>query len=499
MIYLLGLLLNSFIMKNVFTLLCLHGFVLAASAQLTTTPVSNLQATVLNNLVANGINVTNILYKGHTSAIGEFNCNGCNMGLSSGVVLSSGNVNTAGGLNNNTGTSGVLSDSTDADLQNISTGSVRDAAVLEFDYQIATDSVEITFVFASEEYNEYVNSAFNDIFAFFVSGQGINNENIALVPGTTIPITINNVNNGNTNPSTGPCTNCQYFVDNTGGTTVSFDAFTTVITGKRAAIPGAVYHMKLAIADVGDQIFDSGVFIAGNSIGAKGTAPIYINGNRIAQTTTINKCDTEIITITAPPGGTYLWSTGETTQAINVIQDGVYKLNLSFGGYAVAESDSVIIVNSLTSPVQPVITLNAGTLTSSSSTGNQWFLNGQSIPGANSQTFILLSTGSYTVQVTDAGTGCFSDMSSPFLFTSVNDLTQQVPFNVIIDQISSSIRLEINEGFEGNLKLYNALGAEIINSEITAGENIINIPVKGVYFINLISDKGIYTQKVVIN
>ena len=116
--------------------------------------------------------------------------------------------------------------------------------------------------FASEEYPEYVNQ-FNDVFAFFISGPGITgpyssptgfpggSANIALLPGTTTPVTINNVNNGDNDcfsggPS-GPCVNCAFYVDNCNGTTVEFDGFTTKLEAKIPVNPCQTYHLKLAI------------------------------------------------------------------------------------------------------------------------------------------------------------------------------------------------------------------------------------------------------------
>ncbi len=118
-----------------------------------------------------------------------------------------------------------------------------DACVLEFDFVPAADTAWCDFVFGSEEYPEWVGSTFNDIFGFFVSGpnpEGGNYEfkNIALIPGTDLPVAINNVN---------PFYYPEYYVDNTGGLTIQYDGFTTVLTAKCAVIPGATYHFKLAV------------------------------------------------------------------------------------------------------------------------------------------------------------------------------------------------------------------------------------------------------------
>jgi hypothetical protein len=94
------------------------------------------------------------------------------------------------------------------------------------------------------------------------------NYNIALVPGTTLPVTINNVNNGTSN--TGPCVNCEHYVNNTGGATIRFDGMTRVLTSMLVVIPCQQYHIKLAIADAVDWIYDSGVFLEANSFSSTG-------------------------------------------------------------------------------------------------------------------------------------------------------------------------------------------------------------------------------------
>jgi hypothetical protein len=108
-----------------------------------------------------------------------------------------------------------------------------------------------------EEYPEYVNSSFNDVFGFFITGLNpagglYANTNVALVPGTSMPVAINNIN---------LMLNNAYYVYNVGGVTIVFDGFTTVLTATIPVVPLATYHLKMAIADAGDMIFDSGIFL----------------------------------------------------------------------------------------------------------------------------------------------------------------------------------------------------------------------------------------------
>ena len=142
------------------------------------------------------------------------------------------------------------------------------------------------FVFGSEEYLEWVNSGFNDVFGFFISGPGITGPfsspigfpngavNIALVPGTVTPITINNINNV-TNPGfyidngTGNCFAPPFDPQCTDTTVTQYDGFTVVMTASIGGlIPCSTYHLKLAVADAGDDQLDSGIFLKAGSITA---------------------------------------------------------------------------------------------------------------------------------------------------------------------------------------------------------------------------------------
>lgn len=66
-----------------------------------------------------------------------------------------------------------------------------------------------------------------------------------------------------------------------------------------------------------------------------------------------------------------------------------------------------VTVNSI--PPTPLISVNGTILSSSSSTGNQWFLNGNPIAGANAQSYNVTQNGNYSVSVTINGCTSYSD------------------------------------------------------------------------------------------
>ncbi len=253
-------------------LLILSVFTLQGYSQITTTANGNANQ-LAQILAGNGVTVSNVVLTCPNGAAGTFTTSTCNLGMTQGVILTTGNVNTVAGPNIN-GSSGIdNSGGGDSDLDNLTSNITYNAAVLEFDMQVLSDSVEFRYAFGSDEYPEYVCSNFNDVFGFFISGPGITgSKNIALIPGTTIPVAINSVNPGmsGTYGTASTCTSLSYssyYVDNTNGTCLEYDGFTRVLTAKAKNLqPCQTYHLKLAVADVGDGIYDSGVFLEANSL-----------------------------------------------------------------------------------------------------------------------------------------------------------------------------------------------------------------------------------------
>ena len=236
---------------------------ITASVYLTINQASNVQQVVSSILPGNGISISNIIFTGDSNAIGSFNASCSTLGLDSGLVLASGYVTTAIGPNNSSSAGSDLQLDGDTTLTMLAGSPTFDAAILEFDMIPQYDTILFRYVFGSEEYPEYVDQ-FNDVFAFFITGPkpGGGNyvaSNIALVPGVdNIPVSINTINNGQSN--SGPCMNCGYYITNYGNE-LQLDAYTSVLTASFIAIPGATYHLRIAIADALDHVYDSDVFL----------------------------------------------------------------------------------------------------------------------------------------------------------------------------------------------------------------------------------------------
>jgi gliding motility-associated-like protein len=290
--------------KANYTLLIALIFSLPVFGQLQTSTSKTPAQLVQQVLVGTGVTVSNVTFTGASAAICEFSNGGTtNLGLMSGIVLSTGNATDVVGPNNVGNKSTNNNTGSDPQLATLINATINDAAVLEFDFVPISDTIRFRYVFGSEEYPEYV-SSYNDVFGFFITGPNPNggnytNQNIAIIPGTTnTPVSIYNVNNGTSN--NGPCVNCQYYVNNTGGLTIQYDGMTTVLTAMAVVVPCQSYHMKLAVGDAGDHVYDSGVMLEANSFSSNavqitssfsvaGTIPKAIEG-----------CNAAIITAKLP-------------------------------------------------------------------------------------------------------------------------------------------------------------------------------------------------------
>jgi len=222
--------------------------------------------------VGSGVQISNISVNCTGVAYGFFDGTNCNVGIDSGLILTSGSATNAIGPNDQSGVSGYNGTNGDPDLDNLIPGfTTKDACIIEFDITPLSDTLSFDYVFGSDEYLEYVNSSFNDVFGFFISGPGIiGSQNIALLPSTAIPVSINNVNDVSNN---------TYYINNGDGSTspqntnpsfIQYDGFTTVLTARALVQPCQTYHLKLAVADAGDFALDSGVFLKAGSLSSPG-------------------------------------------------------------------------------------------------------------------------------------------------------------------------------------------------------------------------------------
>ncbi|MFY8138673.1 MAG: choice-of-anchor L domain-containing protein [Flavobacteriales bacterium] len=227
---------------------------------------------MVQNLVGPGVQISNVVVTGAAGSYGYYNINGTEIGTSEGILLSTGKAINAIGPNDETGLpqlgppptftclncSNYNNNAPGSALLNAAQSRTTfDACQIEFDIIPSGDSLRFKYTFASEEYNEWVGSPFNDVFGFFISGPNIGTDvNIALIPNTSTVVAINTVNAN---------TNSQYWVNNITppGQGFQFDGFTVNLAAAVGnLIPCESYHLKLVIADGSDRIYDSNVLVS---------------------------------------------------------------------------------------------------------------------------------------------------------------------------------------------------------------------------------------------
>lgn len=232
-----------------------------ASSGLEIVPINNITLSIENVLFGGCVDITNLTYTGDPNAICFYRDTTGTLGIDSGLILSTGTVYNIPGPNISTSTTGGFNQPGDPDLDTLSGYPTYDAVVIEFDFTPQADTlIACNFIFGSEEYPEFVWTSFNDVFGFFISGPTINGKvNLATLPNSTTPISIDSVNDQ---------INTSYYVDNTNGTLLELDGYTVPLTLSSPVTPSLTYHFKITIADAGDAAYDSGVFLkAGSFLG----------------------------------------------------------------------------------------------------------------------------------------------------------------------------------------------------------------------------------------
>nr|WP_255570385.1 choice-of-anchor L domain-containing protein [Cohnella sp. CFH 77786] len=220
--------------------------------------LSGLERLVLS-LLGNNATYSNITFKGEDEQAFFFNNAADVIGIGQGVILSTGYNEHLFGMNQYTDQGVGYGGAGDPDLDAVAGVPTEDAAVLEFDFVPSVDVLKFRYVFASDEYNEDVNNGFNDAFGIFLNGA-----NVALLDDGTTPVTIDNVNR---NKHSHLYVDNEYYESEAKFST-EMDGFTKVLTIEAKVNKGVTNHLKLAIADAGDDVVDSNVFIETESLPA---------------------------------------------------------------------------------------------------------------------------------------------------------------------------------------------------------------------------------------
>lgn len=304
---------------------------------------------------------------GSTNGIGYFENTNPAFPLTSGVILSTGNVGNAPGPNTtdlNDGNAAWIGD-TDLEVTLSAAGTnmiSTNATVLEFDFVPFSPNFDFKFLFASEEYGTF-QCQFSDAFAFLLTNTitGVTT-NLAIVPNTTIPISVVTIRESLYNSSC-PSENSSYFGafnggSNAAGSATNFNGQTVVMSASSSTlIPNTKYHIKLVIADNRLPDFDSAIFLGANSfnVGQDVLGPDLTVANNTAV------CNNGTQTITSglnPVIYSFAWTfngstIGGDTPDLIVTQPGIYGLTYiieSTGCVVTTDFITIEYYNAITTP-----------------------------------------------------------------------------------------------------------------------------------------------------
>ncbi|WP_074724388.1 T9SS type B sorting domain-containing protein [Flavobacterium frigoris] len=270
-------------MKKTVVLLILFFTIKNFSQSITVNTSSYTIPELVNKVLINSpcVSGTNVSSKtgssfGSTNSIGYFENTNPNFPFKSGVVLTTGDVTKVPSPNNTILSDGNNSWTGDIDLENnlssqsgIKINSIN-ATYIEFDFQPKTPDFDFSFIFASEEYG-VSQCKFSDAFAFLLKDitAGGTNHNIALIPNTNIPVSVETIRNSayNTNCSSA---NVAFFGKFNGegfGPAINFNGQTIEMLASATGLDIThTYRIKLVIADGGNNTgYDSAIFLNANS------------------------------------------------------------------------------------------------------------------------------------------------------------------------------------------------------------------------------------------
>ena len=432
---------------------------------------------------------------GSTNGIGYFEANGSDWPFEDGLIMTTGDVLNAVGPE-----TGVLSDGDfawpgDTDLENnitgLNVGDTNNASIIEFDFIPISNNISFDFIFAAEEYGTY-QCTFTDAFAFLLTDSSGNTTNLAIVPGTNDPISVLTVRDGQYNSSC-ESVNEEWFGDyygegglppNTSPT--NFIGYTEVMTAQSDVTPYELYSIKLVVADDGDTLFDSAVFIDGGSfdIGQLdlGEDILVSSGNAL--------CEGEEIILNAGtlPENSYIeWFMdgilieGSNDVNLAVSETAFYSATITVNNTDCTYSDDIIVEffeNPIIIPEETniikcantdyTLEVNIENINQLNSLTYIWSLDGVDLQSGENNTYMLSGdqeqSGEFTVTVYDNITYCWSSISINVEFYENSycvDLPQGLSPNgdgfndcLILDHLEDTEDIE-------KIEVYNRYGTKI--------------------------------------
>lgn len=484
------------------------------------TPTQLIENVLLQSSCAS---VSNVTVSGGNFSSGElsygsFDANGSSFPFQNGIILSTGKIVNAPGPNTN-----ILEDGGnmgwegDTDLQDaLGISNSYNATILEFDFIPLGDQISFDYMLSSEQYltNPTSNQCnYTDGFAFLLKEVGTSNyQNLAVIPGTSIPVKINTVRGSGT---ICPPANEQYF-DAFNGTNhpTNFNGQTKVLTAQANVTPGTKYHIKLVIADEGNYRYDSAIFLGGGSFNFGvniGQDRLISSGNPV--------CQNEA-TITNPfildatyTGANYQWKfnntniTGATNATLEIpstlvpiLQDGIYSVDLTIGTCTIPSNitlefaPSLNVIKDTFSLCDDDNTLDGKTSFDLNAIKSQIFSN---LPSGYQIDFFEISTNTILPLSFTNTTAYLQSIIARI--TNIQGCYNDFQINLIVNVFDEIVIDETIGLCDGNSIILDP-GAGFIsynwNTNPTQSSQIITINTPGTYVVTLENESGCFRDKI---
>ena len=348
--------------KNNFYLLLLFVTIQSVKAQYITVDGNQSVEDLIENILINSscANVSNITVSGWTftngTSYGYFNRGSSSFPFQDGVIITNGRATSAVGPNTSLLSEGPTNWGGDLDLEQAinESGSIN-ATIIEFDFLPFANKISFDYIFSSEQYlsNPNANQCnFSDGFAFLLKEVGSQDQytNLAVIPGTAIPVKIPTVRGSGT--ICPPANEIYFDAFNGNEHPTNYNGQTKILKAQSNVTPGVLYHIKLVIADQGNNLFDSAIFLGGGSFAVEtdlGDDRLFAANNPL--------CENETLTLNAatPNATGYKWFRNtilipnETQETLVVDQFGVYKVEVIFNPTCSAFGE--IVVEYSTNPI----------------------------------------------------------------------------------------------------------------------------------------------------
>ncbi len=358
-------------MKNLLLILAFLYSTYTFSQGITVDNSTNSPADLVNLLLGNScVEVSNISVSSN-QAVAYFNQNGSSFPISEGIIIRNGVATFTQGQYTGANLSSSVTNSGDAFLQNLSdtnggTSPIVNAEFLEFDFIPLSNSFSFNFLFASNEYGFY-QCEFSDVFAFVLTdlSSGVST-NLALIPGTSTPVSVTTIRNSFYNDPTSPNNSCAsvyptfFGTYNVGNPTSALNmrGQTVVMNASSAVVPNTPYRIRLVIGDYANTGFDSAVFIAAGSFTTTldlGPDQIICSGDEVVLDTNLDNTFT------------YTWYEngfpipGETNPSYTVTHAGTYTVEAVRGTCTI--TDTIVFTDLAVTNPSDLLTCNTGVAT----------------------------------------------------------------------------------------------------------------------------------------